>query len=404
MKKNILFALCFAIHTIFALTAAAQSDCGDRFRDAVFSGVTVTSNVTFSPTYNLKMNVYEPTGDTASMRPLIVMAHGGSFIGGTKDEATTVDLCRRFAKHGYVTASINYRLAAALDLIDSLKIMRQVVKAVQDMKTTVRYFHNDAATDNVYRIDTSQVFVGGESAGAILAVHMAYLNDLSELPPHIINGINAEGGIEGTGGYAQYGSGVHGVVNLCGAINNAQWIDAGEVPIVSIHGDADGIVPYGHGEVYDGDAVFGGFQLVSVDGSGIIQARTTEVGVYSSLWTIPGEDHMAHASSQHINETESFVMDFMYPLINCSGLYQAVGLGSSAAPLAVQLLPNPSNGVVHLSTQLAHHQLSINDLSGKVVWQGSDQSSYDLSALPSGMYIAHLQSGKQLMSQKLILQ
>ena len=57
------------------------------------------------------MDIYTPVGDNYTNRPLLIFAHGGSFIGGSKTNPTMVDLCETFAKRGYVTASINYRLA-----------------------------------------------------------------------------------------------------------------------------------------------------------------------------------------------------------------------------------------------------------------------------------------------------
>ena len=57
------------------------------------------------------MDVYSPADDDFNSRPLIFFMYGGSFIGGSKTNPTMVDLCETFAKRGYVTASINYRLA-----------------------------------------------------------------------------------------------------------------------------------------------------------------------------------------------------------------------------------------------------------------------------------------------------
>ena len=55
------------------------------------------------------MDVYEPTGDTMAFRPLIIWAHGGSFLGGDKGDSDVAALCQRFTKRGFVCASVNYR-------------------------------------------------------------------------------------------------------------------------------------------------------------------------------------------------------------------------------------------------------------------------------------------------------
>ena len=90
MKR--IFTLCLLA---FATGAFAQTECnGTRYIDYnSFSGADVTSAVTFgnntalsgSPV-DLKMDVYEPTGDTETSRPVIVMAFGGSFIGGDRSD------------------------------------------------------------------------------------------------------------------------------------------------------------------------------------------------------------------------------------------------------------------------------------------------------------------------------
>ncbi|MBK8470809.1 MAG: hypothetical protein IPL33_00550 [Sphingobacteriales bacterium] len=71
-------------------------------------------------------------------------------------------------------------------------------------------------------------------------------------------------------------------------------IDAGDLPLVSIDGDIDSTVPYGHAEVLQSSAGMI-FDLVTLDGSGVMHARAEAEGVYNALWTIEGGEHMVHA-------------------------------------------------------------------------------------------------------------
>src|SRR6185295_5606174 len=111
--KKIYTLLLFALTTV---TANAQ--CGQgRFHDFVFSGNTLKSDITYGSnikydgsTQTLLLDIYEPQGDTMAARPLIIMAHGGAFLGGSKTGTDIVPLCKDFAKLGYVVASIEYRL------------------------------------------------------------------------------------------------------------------------------------------------------------------------------------------------------------------------------------------------------------------------------------------------------
>ena len=62
------------------------------------------------------MDIYEPT-DGSTKRPLIIYLGTGSFLPryinktptGAKDDSATAEMCRQFARKGYVVASISYR-------------------------------------------------------------------------------------------------------------------------------------------------------------------------------------------------------------------------------------------------------------------------------------------------------
>lgn len=147
----------------------------------------------------LKMDLFLPKCDDpsqSSKRPLLVWIHGGSFLAGDKNDQSIQFLCRQFAKRGYVTASIDYRLGFVSDDVnwqcnypnyncvfasDSSEWVRAYYRAVQDGKGALRYLINRNA---LYRIDVNNVFVAGESAGAFVALGAALLDTISERPPH----------------------------------------------------------------------------------------------------------------------------------------------------------------------------------------------------------------------------
>lgn len=406
MKKNILFC------ALLLSTASTFAQCdGERYLNRVFTSIIDTQNIIYSNSNGatgLRMDVYEPAEDPSTRRPLIIFAHGGSFVAGDENVSDIVQFCQRFAKHGYVTASIQYRLAQFTDLADSTKMIETVVKALHDMKAAVRYFRNDAATANRFRIDPNMIFVGGASAGAILAVHLTYLTDLAELPDHVVQIVNENGGTEGNSGYPGYSSEVAGVINFCGGINQAQWIDAGEKPIVSIHGTSDGTVPYGHGEVLQSNPISQLFTLVTLDGSSIIHARAEEVGLYNALWSIPNEDHMAHASAAHIDESESFVANFLHPIV-CS----SVGIEQPTPESSVQIQPNPNQGSfsVVLPQQLQGEcVITLTDLSGRVInqntYNANNGSPINLTQanLNAGLYLLHIQGKQQVNTVRVLVE
>ena len=268
-----------------ALCATAQppDTSGGRYDVQIFQQVTVhtdipygTAMTVFSTPQTLVMDIYEPTGDTVQMRPLIVFAHGGSFLGGSKVDQDMVELCNRFTRKGYVCASIDYRLGMGLP-VDSVNAGRAVIRAVQDMKAAIRFFRQDAATTNAYRIHPDYIFAGGSSAGAFTALHLAYL-DSAEVPAYL--NVASLGGLDGNSGNPGYRSHVEGVISLSGALADSSWIGPGDIPFVSMHGDLDQIVPY-HSAV----VVIFGFPVLRVDGSASLKDRAQNTGVNNQLYT-----------------------------------------------------------------------------------------------------------------------
>jgi para-nitrobenzyl esterase len=180
--------------TFIFITHLLSAQCGDRYKLEIFPSATRYFNIHYATNTNnlgeaqsLLMDVYTPTGDTASLRPLMIFVHGGSFISGNKDEF--VSMASQFARKGYVAASINYRLhngtnpiAPILDFADDKNWYRAIVRAVQDTKAAIRYFKKDAAENgNTYKIDTSNIILYGSSAGAINILHAVFMTDSAQI-------------------------------------------------------------------------------------------------------------------------------------------------------------------------------------------------------------------------------
>src|ERR1035437_7915853 len=115
MKK--IYTLITGSLLLVASSAQLSAQCsGNRFHDFVFPAMPDSiMNIVYgyNVTYNnlpdtLKLDVYQPHGDVATLRPLIIFCHGGSFVQGAKKDMAM--LCRDFTKMGYVTATMDYRL------------------------------------------------------------------------------------------------------------------------------------------------------------------------------------------------------------------------------------------------------------------------------------------------------
>lgn len=398
--KSTLFSIIFSS---FATHVNAQYDCNNnRFLEEVFPAVTTTSDLQYGSaltysgtTENLTLDVYEPQGDVFTERPLIVFAHGGSFISGNKSSSDIVTLCNKYSRLGYVCASINYRLGFEGFIPNATTATETVYRATTDMRAAIRYFRKDRSTSNTFRIDTANIFAAGVSAGAFMALHLAYLDEVSEIPA----GVDpvSFGGIEGLSGNDGYSSKVKAVVNLCGAIKDTSWIKAGDIPCISMHGTNDDVVPYGSSII----SVIG-FPIFVVDGSSSVAARQENVGVLNEFYTWQGQGHVPFVTS--IVYMDSVFLAVTPFLANQLGCDVQLGISDVSNP-SFSVAPNPTNGIINLSGSSTIDLVKIIDMQGKVVLSESPKSiSANINAgfLPSGMYFIQVFSGNSWQSKRII--
>ncbi|MFN8715211.1 MAG: carboxylesterase family protein [Bacteroidota bacterium] len=192
MKKKIALS-CFLLISLFA---GAQQWLDKKYSYDSTMNVVYGSAVNFNGTVDsLRINIYSPVCNDpqqVSRRPLMMVIHGGAFIEGSKDDPSVIYICREFAKRGYVTVTVQYRLGFVTDdslrtcnfpnysctfATDTAEWYRAYYRAIQDSKGALRYMIN---RNQFYRIDTANVFVVGESAGAFTALGVALLDTASE--------------------------------------------------------------------------------------------------------------------------------------------------------------------------------------------------------------------------------
>jgi len=107
---------------------------------------------------DLTLDLFRPAETAGDLLPVVVFIHGGGWGGGNKESYH--DLAARAASHGYLCASVFYRLSGEAPF----------PAALEDCKCAVRWVRASAAQ---HRADGEHIAVWGHSAGGHLAAMVA---------------------------------------------------------------------------------------------------------------------------------------------------------------------------------------------------------------------------------------
>lgn len=228
--------------------------------------VTVEENVTYGKggDTELQLDLARPAGDGPF--PAIIFIHGGGWYQGNR-EGYKSDI-REAAERGYVAATISYRL---MEFDRGNKEMTTATPAfpaqIHDAKAAVRWLRANA---EAYHVDPNRIGVTGGSAGGHLSLLLGLTDPQSDL--------------EGEGGNRGVSSRVQAVVNFFGPTDMASCHDASsvawifrlfmggtpgeaaaayeaaspvtyvssdDVPVLTLHGDQDALVPIAQAKMLD---------------------------------------------------------------------------------------------------------------------------------------------------------
>jgi acetyl esterase len=134
------------VHAVKALYADAPADPGDGD-----GAVHCDTDLPYGPHARHRLDVYRPGDPGAAPRAVLLVFHGGGFIGGDKSQRRNVGAF--FAREGFVTVLANYRLAPESRWPSGAE---DVVAATAWVRREIHRFGGDA--------DRTVLF--GESAGA----------------------------------------------------------------------------------------------------------------------------------------------------------------------------------------------------------------------------------------------
>ena len=177
----------------------------------------------------LHLAVYKP--DTVRRgAPTIVYFHGGGFSSGAYNLPYTVDYCKSMQARGYTIVSVDYRLALRhLEGTTMKSMINGIEMAVDDGVSALCFLLRHA---KALEIDSSQIYLLGNSAGAIISLQLNY---------YLCNADTAVSALPSNFSLA-------GVIAYSGAVLSHRGVPkyrfAAPPPTLFFHGTDDKLVPY----------------------------------------------------------------------------------------------------------------------------------------------------------------
>ena len=203
--------------------------------------VSVESNISYDKYPQTVLDIFQPKTGAKGKRPGVIVIHGGGWTGRAKIKIFE-RMCLPYLERGFVVANIEYRLAETAP----------APAAVSDALAAAKWFRDHAAK---YNVDTGRIVATGSSAGGHLSLMLGMTPGSANLGPP---------------------ARVAAVVNFCGIADvadllegknqrawAAEWVPEQQdrhrlavrvspityvrkdlPPILTLHGDADEVVPY----------------------------------------------------------------------------------------------------------------------------------------------------------------
>lgn len=185
---------------------------------------------------SLTAKIYAPPAQSKPSQAVIIF-HGGAFIPGfgSKGDFNIQTTCMHFAQRGIVAIAAEYRLMNVL----TPSFYKAGYVATQDGKAIIRYISNHS---DEYNINPSEIYLMGYSAGAVTALHSAFLDQKEDINGRSDKLSDMYGHLDGIGEQMQIPYVIKGVINIAGGIFDTSILD-NDIRILSFHGDQDDIIP-----------------------------------------------------------------------------------------------------------------------------------------------------------------
>jgi acetyl esterase/lipase len=200
-------------------------------------------NIRYSPYPETVLDVMQPRDPALKDRPGVIVIHGGGWVYGDK-ESMVDTYCVPFLEHGFVVANVEYRLAK----------IATAPAAITDVLNAAKWFSDHASQ---YKVDPKKIVVMGNSAGGHLALMAGMAPADTDLGPvtklaAVVNffGITDVGDQLGGAHRQDYAVAwvpeQNGRLDIARHVSPMTYVRKDVPPILTLHGDADPVVPYEH--------------------------------------------------------------------------------------------------------------------------------------------------------------
>lgn len=327
--------LAFALSLATFAPLPAQ-DCAIPFTTPLF-GVRSEMDIPYGTAqrYNgaqevLRLNLFKPVGDGQTERPLIILIHGGGFFDGDRNDLNAQ--CMELASMGWAAATISYRLdfygtwlLGSPFAYDPAEVIRAAYRAQQDARGALRFLKARHLADST---STTNVMYLGYSAGAITALHAAYVDEPSEKPAacnaignvqHFLSSYPRPdlGPIEGTLNLNGYSDEVLGVASMYGGLLDTNFVSGPLDPaLYSYHQTGDPVVGCGYQRGLWGMPLGVGDNYPFLYGSCMIDTRVQNLDPEAGRYLYHehnGSGHEVHDLGTVLPEAYTFLRDLFCP-------------------------------------------------------------------------------------------
>jgi acetyl esterase/lipase len=277
-------SLTFVLVIMAAAASFAQTAAGDlQSAVTLFQSVRTVANLTYvrANGWEGKLDVYaQRTPPNSPASPVVIFIHGGGWVQGTK-EGSILQGVLPYVAMGYSVVNVEYRLAN----------VSLAPAAIEDCRCALRWV---VAHAKDYNFDVDRIVVSGASAGGHLALttgmipanagfdrmcfttaepKVAAIVDFFGITdlPDMLEGPSKKPFPESWPYTTQWIGNQPNRADIAKAASPLTYVRAGGPPTISIHGDADPLVPYNH--------------------SVRLQDALQKAGVAHELVTVPGGGH-----------------------------------------------------------------------------------------------------------------